>query len=234
MKNKKVKKILILLVICILLLFSLLLFILFNSELKAQRELNVTLISNEMDEHLELPKGLYKLIEIYKGELTTEIISKQYNKIAKVFIPKYYEDCKNLNDSELNKYFNKNKKVIYIELGYETYEEFNKFIKELSNLTGNKLVFESYEIPIDSIEKTDIGYSAYISIKYENNETITFNSNISRKAEKDKTSILLNTSIDMEALELKREEREAKEKAEEEERVYYVEHQEVPKSGKVF
>lgn len=231
------KKIKILICICLILLIALLGFLLLNPELKSYRQLDEILVSDQMDEHLVLPSGLYMLMSEYKGSLTTEIISKQYNHYATVLIPKYYKNCKDLSSDELNSFFNKNSKVIYIELGYDNVTDFEKFINVLKTLKGENLEFESYSLLIDSLQKTKDGKSMYLSIKYKDNSEVVFNSYVERKKTEDRPSIILKTDVDMVSLEKKIAEKEEEKEQQEEAKKQdpnYVEGQEIPKSGRVI
>jgi hypothetical protein len=195
------KKIKFLIIVCIFLIIAISGFLLFNPTVKAQKELNKILVSDEMDDDLILPKGLYKLGAVYKGNLTTEIICKSYNHLATTVIPKYYKQCSLLNDDELKKLYEKNKNTIYIELGYENYDDFYSLIQELKKLSGETLTFESYELNDTSLKNNKDYCSMYLYIKYENNDEIVLNSYVSKNKKNDSTSIVLKADVDLDWLE---------------------------------
>lgn len=201
------KKIKILIIICAILLVGVsVVYILLNPNTEAYIELYDIKISNEMDDEMVLPKGLYKLGAVYAGELSTEIICKSYNNLATNVIPKYYMNCKNLNNDEIKEFYEKNDKVIYTELGYENFNQFLNLMQVLKTLTGEELVFESYELEGLSLEEKEDSFSMYLKIKYKNNDEIVLNSYVQKKLNKKCTSILLTTDVDLEQLEKKEQE----------------------------
>lgn len=156
-RNKIKNKLFIIIMLLLILLILILSYILLNSNVRAKNKLEEILVSDEMDDNLILPKGLYKLIEVYDGVFTTENIAKKYNDFATNIIPRYYKNCKNLSPDELNSFFNKNKNLIFMELRYKDYNDFKDFIEKVKELNGDLLEFESYEILIDSVEKVSGG-----------------------------------------------------------------------------
>lgn len=201
------KKIKILIIICAILLIGVsIVYILLNPNTEAYIELYDIKVRNEMDDEMILPKGLYKLGAVYDGELSTEIICKSYNNLATNVIPKYYISCKDLNNDEIKKFYEKNDKVIYTELGYENFDMFLNLIKVLKTLSGEELVFESYELEGLSLEEKEDSFSMYLKIKYKNNDEIVLNSYIQKKLNKKCTSILLTTDVNLEELEKKQQE----------------------------
>lgn len=198
------KKIKILIIICAILLVGIsAIYILLKPNTRAYRELEEIKVSNEMDDELVLPKGLYKLGAVYNGELSTEVICKSYNNLVTNVIPKYYKNCKSLNNDELKKFYEKNDKVIYIELGYESFNQFFNLIKEVETLSTDELVLESYELEKLSLEEKEDAFSMYLKIKYENNNEIILNSYVQKKLNEECTSILLFTDVNLEQLEQK-------------------------------
>lgn len=194
------KKIKFLIIFCVILLIGIISFLLFNPELKANDDLEEILISTQMPDDLILPKGLYKLGAVYKGNLSTENICKSYNYLATEIIPKYYLKCKDLNSEEIRKIYEKNKDVIYIELGYQNYEEFLNLVTECKKLKGKKLIFESYALNGLSIEENNDSFSIYLSIKYKDNDEIVFNTYVLKNKSKDSISIILKNNVDLDSL----------------------------------
>lgn len=169
-------------------------YLLFNPKIRAYRKLDEILIANEMKSGLAIPKELFELGAVYKGKLTTQNICKTYDNIVTKVIPKYYKKCKNMNDDELNKYYQKNKDIIYIELGIEEFNEFNGLINRIINLQGTKLEYENCSLIADSIKEEDTGITVYISIKYKNNTDLILNSFVQNKVNKNASSIILKAA----------------------------------------
>lgn len=217
-------------------------FLVFNQELKAQNKLEEIMVSNEMADDLILPKGLYKLGAEYDGRLSTEIICKAYNNLAVNIIPKYYKQCKDLDDNDLSKVFEKNKEVIYLELGYVDFSDFKELISALKKLKTNTLKFESYELNVDSILENDKDFSMYLSIKYADNDELLLNSYVNKKKTTDTTPIILKANASSEKLQQIIEEREKLEAEKMKNAVnnttkqnrVKVQNTEVPKSGRVL
>ena len=83
-KNKKIKILLAILIIC---LIGTICYLMMNPISIANRKLNKINVSDYMDDDLILPKGLYKLVDNYKGNLSTEIICKTYNNFSFNIVP---------------------------------------------------------------------------------------------------------------------------------------------------
>ena len=58
---KKAKYVKYLIILCMIILIGIILFLVFNQELHAQNKLEEIMVSNDMEDDLVLPKGLYKL-----------------------------------------------------------------------------------------------------------------------------------------------------------------------------
>lgn len=197
---KKAKYVKFLIILCMIILIGIILFLVFNKELHAQNKLEEIMVSNDMDDNLILPKGLYKLGAEYNGRLSTEIICKAYNNLAVNIIPKYYKQCKDLDDSSLSKLFEKNKEVIYLELGYDNVSDFKDLISSLKILKTDNLKFESYELNGDSLVENSKDFSIYLSIKYTDNNEILLNSYVNKKKTTDTTPIILKADASEEKL----------------------------------
>lgn len=193
----KLKRIIILLAI-ILAIFVII--YMTNPMIKVKKTINKINVEDKMNSKLELPENLHLLIGEYKGNLTTEIISKNYNNLAKKVIPKYYEKCKNLSGENLNKYFERNKELIRAELDYSEYNEFETFINYIKKIDVKKLKFESYRLLEESAKTINMNTSIYIEINYKENNTLIFKSIVSNKINSDKTSIKLQSNIDEEII----------------------------------
>ena len=116
--------------------------------------------------------------------------------MAENLIPKYYKKCKNLSEKEIEKYFNRNKKIIKIELGFSNIDEFKKFAKTMQQLQGDKLNFEKYRILRTTPVNENDGTSAYLGITYSNNEEIILNTKIANQVNSKATSITYSFDVD--------------------------------------
>ena len=160
---------------------------------------------DSMDEKMPVPEYLNMAVSIYDGELTPQIIAKTYYNFANKVVPKYYKKCKNMSDEKIEKYFKKHKKIIKIELGYTSQDDFKSFIKSIQDLNGNKLEFEDYRIMSTSVSKINNITNCYLVLQYKNNNEITINTQILNNIQKNQTSILYSTNIKKEELEKARE-----------------------------
>ena len=200
MKSKKV--ILTCLIILFLILISILVILYTNSYTASLRNLKKINQTEQIEELNGYTVDLYKLFNTYKGELSAEVISKTYNNLAVNIIPRYYKDCNNLDDAKLEKYYNKNKKVIKVELGIEDFQNFNTFIKYLSeNITGSEFEFSSTRVLGASIKKAKEYTEVYVEINYKNNSSIILNSKVYKKILEEMTSITYSTDIDANIIE---------------------------------
>ncbi len=239
---KKAKYVKYLIILCMIILIGIILFLVFNQELHAQNKLEEIMVSNDMEDDLVLPKGLYKLGAEYDGRLSTEIICKAYNNLAVNIIPKYYKQCKDLDDNSLTKLFEKNKHVIYLELGYDNVLDFKDLISSLKTLKTDTLKFENYELNGDSLLENSNNFSIYLSIKYVDNTELLLNSYVNKKKTTDTTPIILKADASLDKLQKIIEEKEKLEKEKAKNSVnnttkqnrVKVQNTEVPKSGKVF
>ena len=176
-------------VIAVALIVIIIILAITNPKSQAQRRLKKINDPNQMQEEIQVPEYLNTVVAAYNGELTPQIIAKTYNNFATVVIPKYYKKCKKLNNNGIKKYFNKNKDLIEIELGYTDCEEFKNFINTIKQLDGAKLELEDYYILDSTIEQKQGKVNAYLVLKYKQNKEIAVNTQISQKLEKEKTSI---------------------------------------------
>ena len=146
-----------------------------------------------MSSKMPIPEYLNYIVSVYTGELNTQIIAKTYYNLATVEIPEFYKKCSKLDDSMLEKYFEKHKELIEIELGFTDYKEFKGFIDIIRELKGEKLEFEDYRILEGTVEKKGNTVYACLIIKYKSNEEIAINTQLLYSVQKGKTSILFST-----------------------------------------
>lgn len=226
------KKIKILILILLLLLILMIVILFNNSAYKAMDKLKDINVEDNMGDGTQIPNDMYKLIKEYKGNLDTEIISKTYYNFANNLLPKYYKECKDLDEKELNKYYKKYKNTIYIELGYESFENFEVFINYIKKLSGTDLVLDTYGVMGTTIKSSKEYVSVYLTITYKDNDEIIFNTNVLKEKSENKTSISYDTAVSPELIE-----KEKSEKIKEQEEIQKFQEEEqnlIPKSGKVY
>lgn len=225
------KKIKILILILLLLLILMIVILFNNSAYKAMYKLKDINIEDNMGDGTQIPNDMYKLIKEYKGNLDTEIISKTYYNFANNLLPKYYKECKDLDEKELNKYYKKYKNTIYIELGYESFENFEVFINYIKKLSGTDLVLDTYGVMGTTIKSSKEYVSVYLTITYKDNDEIIFNTNVLKEKSENKTSISYDTVVSSDLIEKEKSE---KTKEQEEIQKFQEEQNLIPKSGKVY
>ena len=138
--------------------------------------------------------------------------------------------------------FEKNKHVIYLELGYDNVSDFKDLISSLKTLKTDTLKFENYELNGDSLLENSNNFSIYLSIKYVDNTELLLNSYVNKKKTTDTTPIILKADASLDKLQKIIEEKEKLEKEKAKNSVnnttkqnrVKVQNTEVPKSGKVF
>ena len=201
------KKIKILILILLLLLILMIVILFNNSAYKAMDKLKDINIEDNMGDGTQIPNDMYKLIKEYKGNLDTEIISKTYYNFANNLPPKYYKECKDLDAKELNKYYKKYKNTIYIELGYESFENFEVFINYIKKLSGTDLVLDTYGVMGTTIKSSKEYVSVYLTITYKDNDEIIFNTNVLKEKSENKTSISYDTVVSSDLIEKEKSEK---------------------------
>lgn len=226
------KKIKILILILLLLLILMIVILFNNSAYKAMDKLKDINVEDNMGDGTQIPNDMYKLIKEYKGNLDTEIISKTYYNFANNLLPKYYKECKDLDTKELNKYYKKYKNTIYIELGYESFEDFEVFINYIKKLSGTDLILDTYGVMGTTIKSSKEYVSVYLTITYKDNDEIIFNTKVLKEKSENKTSISYDTTVSSDLIE-----KEKLEKTKEQEEIQKFQEEEqnlIPKSGKVY
>ena len=103
MKNKKVILACIILLVISLVVIGVVLYTSpYNKALRKIKEINAT---TKIEEANVYTVDIYKLFNIYKGDLTSEVISKTYENFAVNIIPRYYKACSGLDENGINKYY---------------------------------------------------------------------------------------------------------------------------------
>ncbi len=195
--EKKIKNLIIILIIILLAL----LILYFSNPLVISRLKLKSINNSKLPDEMKVPEYINFVVGLNENEILPESVIKYYNNFAEKLIPKYYKKCKEMTSDEINKYFEKNKKIVETELGITEKTKFNNFISILKNIKNDELVLEKYYILDNTVINRSNNIVAYIGIKYENNEAIYFKSAISKTYQKDKCSIDFDTEVDTEKIE---------------------------------
>ena len=200
MKNKKVILACIILLVISLVVIGVVLYTSpYNKALRKIKEINAT---TKIEEANVYTVDIYKLFNIYKGDLTSEVISKTYENFAVNIIPRYYKACSGLDENGINKYYKGNKNTIRVELGIQNEEDFQKFIQYLnSNISDSNLIFKSTRAVGESIKGYKDYIEMYVEVNYENGTNLVFNTHISKVITTDITPITYSTDVNSEILE---------------------------------
>ena len=200
MKNKKVILACIILLVILLVVIGVVLYTSpYNKALRKIKEINAT---TKIEEANVYTVDIYKLFNIYKGDLTSEVISKTYENFAVNIIPRYYKACSGLDENGINKYYKGNKNTIRVELGIQNEEDFQKFIQYLnSNISDSNLIFKSTRAVGESIKGYKDYIEMYVEVNYENGTNLVFNTHISKVITTDITPITYSIDVNNEILE---------------------------------
>lgn len=161
----------------LLIIIGTLIVTLFNLEyLFARANLNKILDANNFNKDTYVPEGILRITSEYKGDISSyKVILKSIEDVAKNVIPKYKEIANNKSDEELTTYFDKHVKVILMETGIETAEEFVKFAKHLNSLKGDNFVVQDYYVDITTIIVKYNRVETNMIFEYENGQSIALN-----------------------------------------------------------
>lgn len=157
--------------------------------------------NSKLNDKMKIPEYMSFLIGLDRSEVLPESIIKYYNNFAENLIPKYHKKCATMSLEEINKYFNKNKNLIEIELGITEEERFSSFINTLKKLNKDEFILEKYYILDSTLENNKNKIIAYLGIKYENCEDIFFRTVISKRYQDKKSLITFDTKTDSEKIE---------------------------------
>lgn len=195
--KNNIKKLIVIFIILLIILISL---YFLNPVIVAQRKIKL-MNNSKLDGEMKIPENVSFIVGVDRNKLLPESIIKYYNNFAEKLIPKYYKKCNAMSVDKINNYFEKNKKLIEIELGITEKEKFVSFIDTLKNINNDKFILEKYYILDSTIENKNNIIIAYIGIKYEDCDDVYFRSAISKKYKENKTSIAFDTTIDLEKVE---------------------------------
>ena len=130
-----------------------------------------------------------KLFRYYSGELKSKNIGKSIYYMANEVIPRYYTQLKQLSDEEIEKYYKKNKKTIYLDTGKIEVNNFILLINEIKKINNQSLELEEYYIDKDSIVAQNNSTKADLYIKYKNNDAIAIKIQVLNKFKDDVSSV---------------------------------------------
>lgn len=122
------------------------------------------------------PEGMPNLFRNYSGALTCQNIGKSFYYVTNTVIPNYAIELKQLNDLELEEYFNQNKNTIALDVGIRKKEEFLKFINKIKEIVKtDQIEFEEFYIDDSTVKKQSGVTKANLCIKYKNCEELVVN-----------------------------------------------------------
>lgn len=160
-----------------------------TANLRQARKQLQYIISEEWNNE-KYPTGMPELIRNYSGQQKAQNIGKSINYVATKVIPHYNEELKNANEKQISKYFEKNSKIIEIDIGIDKSTDFKDLINEISQKsTAQKLEFESYYIDENSIKQSNRMTEANLYIKYKGCEEIELGLKIHNEKSKTVSSI---------------------------------------------
>ena len=193
-QKKKIKKVIMLLLFVVIILVCIAV-VIYNSPINKK----LRYIYNERKEgNIDImPTNVDKLFEVYRGDVNQRSLYKAMDCFVNELIKKYYLATQNLNNDELDKYFNKNSTVIEKELGITDVDKFNAFCENLKkNLDEEFLNVVSYTINPNSVKSFNKYTRCSIIVNYENGKKIAFNLYIQNKTDKSKMPIYYEACVD--------------------------------------
>lgn len=174
----------------LLIIIGALIVTLFNLEyIFAKLNLNNILDSNISDD-IHVPEGILRITSEYNGDIESyKVILKSLADVAENVIPKYYELSVDKSDEEIKKYFEKHHKVILIETGIETVDEYLAFTETLKSLKSNEFVIQDYYVDITTILIKYNRIEAKFVFEYENGQSIVLNARLNNITQKNASPI---------------------------------------------
>lgn len=153
---------------------------------------NLTYINNdtEWESGTVFPEGISALGRAYTGEMTVKDITKSMLYFSNSVIPRYYINLKNASDDEIRKYYEKNKELIYIDIGINELEDFIEIIKVIQKFKTENLNLESYRIDIDTIRTQNANVFSTLYLKYEGNDEINFTTKVEYYKKEDHSTVI--------------------------------------------
>lgn len=178
---KKNKNILILIVLCLVLL-AILGTIYYNLK-KNERKPVIEVLDPKDDDVLNL-SGFGVFFDSYSGYLKSSEIAKHLEKITIDILPNMFDDIKNYEDEELEKYYNENSTNIINNFGIDNSETFLKLIHYLKNSNLDLNTWYRLDILKDTFnnisDKTNYAKVEY-EVAFKNDQTLRFLLYVSKK-----------------------------------------------------
>ena len=169
----------------LLIIIGALIVTLFNLEyIFAKSNLN-KILDSKISDDVHVPEGVLRITSEYNGDIESyKVILKSLADVAENVIPKYYEVSVDKSDEEIKTYFEKHKKVILIETGIETVDEYLALTETLKTLKSNEFVIKDYYVDITTILIKYNRIEANFVFEYENGQNVVLNAvlnNITQK-----------------------------------------------------
>ena len=174
----------------LLIIIGALIVTLFNLEyIFAKSNLNKILDSN-ISKDVHVPEGILRVTSEYNGDIESyKVVLKSIADVAENVIPKYYEVTVGKSTDELKTYFEKHHKVILIETGIETADEYLAFAETLKTLNSNEFVVQDYYVDITTILIKYNRIETNIVFEYENGQSVVLNAVLNNITPKDASPI---------------------------------------------
>ena len=174
----------------LLIIIGALIVTLFNLEyIFAKLNLN-KILDSKISDDVHVPEGVLRITSEYNGDIESyKVILKSLEDVAENVIPKYYELSVNKSDEEIKTYFEKHKKVILMETGIETVEEYLAFTETLKTLKSDELVIQDYYVDITTILIKYNRIEAKFVFEYENGQSVVLNARLNNITQKNASPI---------------------------------------------
>lgn len=195
--EKKLKKMIIIFIILLIILIAL-----YFSNPVVIAQMKIRSINNsKLPDDMKIPEYINFVVGLNKKEILPESVIKYCNNFAENLIPKYYKKCSSMSSDEINKFFDRNKKIIETELGITEKEKFTGFISNLKNIKNDEFILDKYYILDNTVQNGKNNIIVYIGIKYSNNDDIYFRSIIEKEYQKNKTSVSFDSDTNSSKIE---------------------------------
>lgn len=197
---KKIKKMIRLLVIILLVVLTIFL-IIYNNPI--DRKLRYIYNEKKAGEISQMPYEVVHLFNTYRGRVPNRSVYKSLYHFVDEVVEKYYLALKDANDSEIQKYYNKNVNDIKRELGLTQELDFIGFIKTVQKLNSDELILEEYMVNPEAniIQDSNEGAKLVLLVKYKDNTRIGFNIEIMNIINTKMTPIIYKGNVAEENLE---------------------------------
>ena len=169
-ENKKGKYGFILVII--VLLIGVLIFINYK-RIRALNNLNRILEPTKIETNVKIPEGILMVTNEYSGDIESfKVVLKSLDDFVYNVVPRYVKETRNASDDNLKTFYEINKDVIAMECGLDTFEDYNKLVKELSKIKGDELKVKDYYIETTSIDVKYNRVEAILVIQCEGEENL--------------------------------------------------------------